>query len=203
MNLSATDVKPGETITASASGFVPGEKDIKVVVYSKPTVLALDVQADATGRATWTGVLPGLDAGEHTLTFQGSKNFGAVLNVIDEDIIGKCEVTDARLNWGLKEQFRSYVSGSIARGDWKAYDGAEYKTPEFIWSAGSGSVDSQQGQIEFTGAVDFNGHGGALDMTINNPKIVFEGSNNATLVLDYAASDIGDAIAGKGKKDRP
>jgi hypothetical protein len=183
------------------TGFEPGETGIKVVVYSKPQVLATDIVADANGRATWTGVLPELDPGQHTLTFQGTKNLGAKLTIVEETVIGECTVEDATLTWGFKEKFRSYVSGRIASGDWSTRDGAKYETPEFIWSNGVGGVDTKQGSIEFAGAVDFTGHGGALDLTIENPKIVFEGSNNATIFLDYAASDISEAIAGKGKKE--
>ena len=52
-----------------------------------------------------------------------------------------CTVVDATLTWGFKESFRSYISGTIANGEWTVADGATYETPDFGWADGVGSYD--------------------------------------------------------------
>ena len=96
-----------------------------------------------------------------------------------------CEVTDAVLDWGFKESFRSYISGTIANGEWTVSDGATYETPSFGWTGGTGSVP---GEVAFTGSIEFTGHGGILDTTISNPRLVFDGSQSATLLLDVSGT---------------
>ncbi|CAN5236691.1 hypothetical protein BH09ACT5_BH09ACT5_11040 [soil metagenome] len=118
-----------------------------------------------------------------------------------------CEVGDAALTWGFKESFRSYISGTIANGEWTVSDGATYETPSFGWSGGAGTVP---GTVAFTGSIEFTGHAGILDTTVSDPRLVFDGSRTATLVLDvrgttqeglpvdaaavpFATVDLGDA----------
>jgi len=96
-----------------------------------------------------------------------------------------CDVTDATLTWGFKESFRSYISGSIAHGEWTVSDGATYETPSFGWNDGSGTVP---GTVAFTGSIGFTGHGGILDTTVANPRLVFDGSSTATLLLDVSGT---------------
>jgi hypothetical protein len=96
-----------------------------------------------------------------------------------------CEIPDAALGWGVKESFRSYISGTIANGEWTVSDGATYSTPEFGWSGGSGSIP---GTVAFTGSIEFTGHDGILDTTISDPRLVFDGSSTATLLLDVSGT---------------
>ena len=86
-----------------------------------------------------------------------------------------CVVEDAAITWGFKESFRSYVSGSIANGEWSVSGGAEYETPDFHFVGGTGVLDNRAaaGTIEFPGAITFTGHGGILSTTIANPVIEF------------------------------
>jgi hypothetical protein len=96
-----------------------------------------------------------------------------------------CTVADATMTWGFKESFRSYISGSIAKGSWTAADGATYATPSFGWSGGAGTTDaSGVGTIGWTGSVWFTGHGGILDTTIADPAIEITGPTSAVLHLD-------------------
>ncbi len=163
-----------------------------MVIYSDPVVLATDAGADAQGTVTWTGFLPEGLTGSHTLTLQGSVDRGIELTIAESAVMiaAGCVADAATLTWGFKEAFRSYVSSSIANGEWAVADGASYETPSFGWSDGSGSFDSapEEGLITFDGSVQFTGHGGVLDTTIANPQLRFDGGGKATLLLDVTGT---------------
>ncbi|MBH0053494.1 HtaA domain-containing protein [Salinibacterium sp. SWN139] len=95
-----------------------------------------------------------------------------------------CDVTDAAITWGLKESLRSYISGTIANGEWTVSDGATYETPDFGWTAGSGQLDAGSGTLAFDGSLRLTGHDGILDTTLTGLEIVFDGSTTANLVFD-------------------
>ncbi|EAR24904.1 conserved secreted protein [marine actinobacterium PHSC20C1] len=95
-----------------------------------------------------------------------------------------CQISDAEIIWGVKESLRSYISGTIANGEWAVSDGATYETPDFGWAAGSGQLDDGNGSLTFDGTLRFTGHDGILDTTLTNLSIVFDGSTTAILVLD-------------------
>ncbi|MBH0109524.1 HtaA domain-containing protein [Salinibacterium sp. NG22] len=95
-----------------------------------------------------------------------------------------CDVTDAAITWGLKESLRSYISGTIANGEWAVSDGATYETPNFGWTAGSGQLDAGSGTLAFDGSLRLTGHDGILDTTLTGLEIVFDGSTTANLVFD-------------------
>jgi len=107
-----------------------------------------------------------------------------------------CAVTDGTLSWGVKERFRSYISGTIANGSWDTTDGATYETPEFQWSGATGSFDpaSGTGSVSFPGTVHFTGHDGVLDLTLGNPTIDLEGET-AALLLDAHSNDMEGEVA--------
>ena len=188
-NLSA--LQSGASATVSASGFQPDEQDIKVVVYSTPVLLDT-VDADANGVATWTGALPAtLEAGAHTLTFQGSIDRGLAFTLDrTATAIDVCTVEGATLNWGYKESFRNYIEG-IAHGGWDL-SGVVYEFPEFVWSEGTGSFDSEAGSglVDFGGAIAFHGHDGALDTTLNDARVELAG-DKGYIVFDIAGTTQG------------
>lgn len=188
----ASGAKPvaGDEITITAEGFEPNEEGILVVVYSEPTVLDKNATADADGTLTWTGRLPAGLTGKHTLTFQGSVNRGVEVEIAARVTTAAegCPVDAGTLTWGFKESFRSYISGSIANGEWIVSDGATYTTPEFGWSGGKGAYDAEGGLVAFTGAVEFTGHGGILDTTVANPQLRFIDADTAVLVLDVSGT---------------
>ncbi|MBX3311886.1 MAG: HtaA domain-containing protein [Microbacteriaceae bacterium] len=189
-----SQLEPGSALTVGASGFVPNETGIKVVIYSTPTVLATDVKADVTGKAVWEGNLPADLVGEHTLTFQGSKSYGIVVNIAETVVSPvqqldpssfQCVISGAELKWGFKESWRSYLT-TIAKGGWETSDGANYETPEFILTSTNGSIDSATGAaiIAFDGSINFYGHEGALNTTITNFFIEITAEGNAYFVAD-------------------
>lgn len=108
---------------------------------------------------------------------------------------GSCSVTAATLHWGVKESFRSYISGSIANGEWTVSDDMRYETPDFIWDKATGEVaaDLSSGNIAFTGAVHFTGHSGAMKLDLADPNIEFEDEDTAYLTLSIGATDSADS----------
>jgi hypothetical protein len=110
---------------------------------------------------------------------------------------GQCPLTKADLSWGFKESFRSYISGTIANGDWEVADGASYDTPNFHWTSATGNAtSSDKARISFTGTVRFNGHNGALSTTIADPTLVIAGEK-ATLGLDVSGASRDAAMTGQ------
>lgn len=110
---------------------------------------------------------------------------------------GACAVTGGSLTWGFKESFRSYISGTIAKGSWEPIDGASYATPLFSWPATGGSIDpvTGAGSVAFGGGVRFSGHGGLLDTTISQPTLILDPAGSRIL-LDVRGVSMDDALAG-------
>ena len=99
-------------------------------------------------------------------------------------------VSDARMGWGVKDSFRTYIQGGVAKGGWTTSGGAVYNSGAFVFSGNEGAVDptSPQGSISYGGSVDFTGHGGVLDLNIANPEIQFSG-NSGSLIADVTSND--------------
>lgn len=99
-------------------------------------------------------------------------------------------VSGATLEWGLKQSFRNYITGPIAHGSISLDGTALNGDGEFVWSNGSGAyaVDSNAGEVSYSGSVHFTGHAGALDMTISNPRIAVTGPLSATLFVDVVSA---------------
>lgn len=108
---------------------------------------------------------------------------------------GSCTVQSAEMTWGVKESFRSYISGSIANGEWTVSDDMRYETPDFIWNQVEGAFSEtlEEGRIAFTGAVHFTGHGGAMELDLADPVIEFAGDDTAYLLLSMGATDTANA----------
>ena len=97
-----------------------------------------------------------------------------------------CEIVEAGATWGVKESFRAYISSSIAQGDWVVSGDVGYDTPHFVLTSGSGFLapDLTSGDVSFSGAIEFLGHGGILDTTLGNPSLTMTGTGEAILTLD-------------------
>ncbi|MEF9903413.1 HtaA domain-containing protein [Streptomyces sp. P9-A2] len=93
------------------------------------------------------------------------------------------EIADGTLGWGVKESFRSYVVGPIAKGKVTASDGASQASGNgaFTFTDASGAYDTDAGTLDasFAGAVNFKGHekGGeySLDLTLTDLKATLDG----------------------------
>jgi hypothetical protein len=97
------------------------------------------------------------------------------------------EVTNARLDWGLKQSFRTYVKGPIANGSW-TLNGV---TGEFRWETVTAAdyTTGTGGQVAYSGGVRFTGHSGQLDLTISQPQVRFT-SGSAELLLDVRSKSL-------------
>ncbi len=97
-------------------------------------------------------------------------------------------VTSSTLGWGLKKSFRSYITGSIAKGSW-TLQGSDYVDGQYRFSGNTGNVDTgaKTGSIRHNGAVQFDGHHGVLDLNVANPEVTFNG-NSGQLLADVRSS---------------
>ena len=115
---------------------------------------------------------------------------GAETQLAPAALPGECALADAMLTWGFKESFRSYISGTIAQGEWGVSDSATYETPAFSFPYRSGSigVGLADSDIAFDGTVTFAGHDGVLTTRISNLRFVSQGEEKATVFLDIAGT---------------
>lgn len=157
---------------------------------TRPARTAVKVATIACGAILTAGLLAA-PAAATPLTAEGSGSAAS------------CDVSRAELAWGVKESFRSYISGSIANGEWTTENGAGYETPNFLWATDTGSVDEElgSGEIAFIGSVHFTGHGGALAMDLADPVIEFDG-DDAYLLLNIGATDNAEEEAPEGGEVR-
>ncbi|MFA3874195.1 HtaA domain-containing protein [Streptomyces sp. MMCC 100] len=103
----------------------------------------------------------------------------------------KGEIVDGTLGWGVKESFRSYVVGNIAKGKVTVSGGATQAAGNgaFTFKDATGTYDTDADKLTatFEGAVNFKGHesGGeyGLDLTLSNLKATLDGGTG-TLSAD-------------------
>lgn len=105
------------------------------------------------------------------------------------------EVSGATLSWGVKESFRSYIAGPIAKGG-ITQNGVSLSGTDFVWGGGSGSYNRADslGRIGYGGSVNFTGHAGKLDLTIATPSIQVNGPGSASLIVHVTSK----ALSGPG-----
>ncbi|WOX09261.1 HtaA domain-containing protein [Streptomyces sp. N50] len=99
------------------------------------------------------------------------------------------EIADGKLDWGVKESFRSYVVGSVANGKITASDGATQAAGNgvFTFTDATGTYDTDADTLSaaFEGAVNFKGHEDngtyGLDLTFTDLKATLDnGSGELT-----------------------
>ncbi|WP_290806066.1 HtaA domain-containing protein [Herbiconiux sp.] len=202
-------VAQGETLTVQGSGFEAGQL-LGVVVHSEPVTLP-SVEVPAGGAFTITWVVPAdFEVGAHSLDVtgpDGTVSIGFTVTAATATVVStgpdsatapaaqpSCvaqTVTGATLNWGVKESFRSYIVGPIAKGSIST-SGVADNGSSYGWSDGSGSVNAVDtlGRVSFSGSVHFTGHGGQLDLTVSNPRIQLSGPNSASLIADLSSKEL-------------
>ncbi|MFJ8145483.1 HtaA domain-containing protein [Streptomyces sp. NPDC096048] len=95
----------------------------------------------------------------------------------------KGEIADGTLGWGVKESFRAYVVGSIAKGRVTVSGGAAQAAGNgaFTFQDATGTYDTDADRLtaSFRGAVNFKGHETngtyGLDLTLSNLKATLDG----------------------------
>ncbi|WP_439812358.1 HtaA domain-containing protein [Streptomyces sp. P9-2] len=89
------------------------------------------------------------------------------------------EIADGALDWGVKQSFRTYVTGPVAKGTITASDGATQASGNgaFTFSDATGTYDTEAGTLTaaFKGAVTFKGHehdgAHSLDLTFSDLRV--------------------------------
>ncbi|WP_199552705.1 HtaA domain-containing protein [Streptomyces sp. N35] len=105
-------------------------------------------------------------------------------------------IEDAAVDWGVRRTFREYVSGSIAKGEWKLSGGAQDGGALFRFPEGKGTFDQRKQTLDatFKGSVRFTGEHG-LDIELSNLAVSAR-SGKATLYADVASKDFTAKKAG-------
>ncbi|MHA7134775.1 HtaA domain-containing protein [Oerskovia turbata] len=96
------------------------------------------------------------------------------------------------LQWGVKESFRSYITGSIAKGGVVASGGASIKGESFDFQqvGGSWQPGSLLGSAEYGGTVTFSGHDGLLNLTLTRPTVEITSAGRGVLVVDVRSANL-------------
>lgn len=85
-------------------------------------------------------------------------------------------ISTGSLDWGIKQSFRSYITGPIAHGSITVGDNAS-TNPDgtFHFPVTGGAFDDGTGstQLDLDGSVHFVGHDGQLDLLVGNLRIDF------------------------------
>lgn len=171
-------LKPGNSTTETKSSQTTQNG------VDKPASATATVKSGAPSGGTASAAGPAA-AGAAKAT-GGAANAGAQAGVCSASD-GK-GVSQASLSWGVKESFRSYISGNIAKGSWET-NGTTYSGGNFVWNGTAGAVAGNNGVIQYTGAVRFTGHDGVLDLNIADPEVQFDG-NTGTLFANVRSSDM-------------
>ncbi len=195
-NVPATLTSQGSTLfDYNGSSFYPAGTALDPVTFTVGSASSAAGDGGSTGPQT-VAAAEGVD---------GSSGAGAPsldpeeAAATDADVAeNACVARGSDLSWGFKESFRSYVSGSIANGDWTTKGGASYSTPNFGWAKGKGAFDekTRTGAVTFPGQVAFSGHDGKLNTTISDPEVRLEG-DRALIVLDSEGATMEAAMDGK------
>ncbi|MGW2117655.1 HtaA domain-containing protein [Streptomyces zhihengii] len=104
-------------------------------------------------------------------------------------------VVDGNLDWGVKESFRAYVAGPIAKGRAELGDGAVKNGEIYRFTKARGAFDKDGQSLDagFDGSVRFLGHqeaGGAyvLDLKLSDLRTEVK-NGKGTLLADVSAKD--------------
>ncbi|GAA1780899.1 HtaA domain-containing protein [Leucobacter iarius] len=100
------------------------------------------------------------------------------------NVVFPTKAATGSLEWGVRETFRAYVTGPIAKGRIDVQkpatqSGGVYKFPQIVggtWNAQKGT-----GRIPFSGNVNFSGHDGQLNLNLANPVIDVRDAKTALL----------------------
>lgn len=93
-------------------------------------------------------------------------------------------IEDAAVDWGVRRTFREYVTGSIAKGEWKLSEGAQDGGALFRFPKGEGTYDEKKGTLtaDFAGTLRFTGEHG-LDLALSKVAVQVK-DGKGTLLAD-------------------
>ncbi|MEV0484390.1 HtaA domain-containing protein [Streptomyces sp. NPDC050508] len=122
----------------------------------------------------------------------------------------KGDIADGKLNWGVKESFRSYVVGSVANGRITTSAGASQAAGNgvFTFTGATGTYDTDADTLSaaFEGAVNFKGHEDngtyGLDLTFTDLKATLDnGSGKLTADVTSLGEKSEDVVLADLKSD--
>lgn len=100
-------------------------------------------------------------------------------------------ITGGNADWAVKSSFSAYVEHGPGMGTITTSGGAT-RNPDgtFDFQPGSGTYSPGRGRIDasFGGRVHFEGHGGALRVTLADPRVSYKG-DSGTLRADAVATE--------------
>ncbi len=214
VSLSSSEVVQGGELVVTGTGFGPGER-VSATVFSDP--VALEPQtADAQGNVAFRWTVPAdFTTGTHTVEVTSAAGTASAqftvtaaavapaVPAVDSPAAQQCvaqQVGGATMSWGVKDSFRTYITGPIAKGAIST-SGVSDNGGSYGWSGGSGAYNPSDslGRVAYSGSVHFTGHGGQLDLTIANPRIQITGSSSAVLIADISSKQLsGGTVAVSG-----
>ena len=92
-------------------------------------------------------------------------------------------IVSSEAQWGIRQSFRTYIRGNIAKGRWEL-KGVGDDGNAFTFSGNSGAVDTaaRSGSILYPGTIHFTGHEGVLDTRFSNMEIQFSGDSGQIVI---------------------
>lgn len=111
-------------------------------------------------------------------------------------------IEDAAVDWGVRRTFREYVTGSIAKGEWRLSAGAQDGGALFRFPQGEGTYDKKKQTLDadFAGRVRFTGEHG-LDLALSKVSVKVK-DGKGTLLADVdskgSTSNGSNSKGGKG-----
>ncbi|GAA2189943.1 hypothetical protein GCM10009786_25180 [Leucobacter alluvii] len=110
---------------------------------------------------------------------------------------------NATLSWGVRESFRNYITGPIAKGSIEPVGGTTAPAP-YTWTGGTGTgiaqADGTDLEVTFgeNDGVHFQGHESGevhiLDLRITEPRITVTSSKTAELYVDVDSRKFVDTV---------
>ena len=96
-------------------------------------------------------------------------------------------ISAGELDWGVKQSFRTYIAGPIAHGSVTASDGATKAADgTYAFPAASGTIDGADVDAAFDGSVFLTGHGGVLEVELEDVRIDISGTTGV-LIADVTS----------------
>ncbi|MTV26943.1 hypothetical protein FTX61_16195, partial [Nitriliruptoraceae bacterium ZYF776] len=103
---------------------------------------------------------------------------------------------DATLTWGVKQSFRNYIVGSIARGSITPAGDVTQAAGNGVFTWDTQLVQAgETGSFETTdGLVTFSGHGGLLHLELSNLVVVTTGETSGILYADVCSRSMDEPV---------
>ncbi|MBE7701661.1 HtaA domain-containing protein [Oerskovia sp. Sa1BUA8] len=181
----ASSVKAGEKLSLTVAGLGAGDKVSSVLLGGAPA--SFTVNRGAVSVTVPADLAPG------QLAVKVVSELGASGQTTVE-VVGKpAAMQVGSLRWGVKESFRSYITGHIAQGGAVASDGATVVDGLFGFGqvvGGTWQPGSTTGSVDYDGKIAFSGHGGLLNLTLANPSVVVGKDGKGTLVVDVRSANL-------------